>query len=89
MARYLHRKRAPVELPLAASRALDAAASEWGVDWWTLRIACSEQFRTAPREVREWGVPDLLEAHASLDALEIAQPAIQRQRERDAKRGGR
>lgn len=86
MARYLLRKRAPVELPLAASRALDAAASEWGVDWWTLRIACSEQFRTAPREVREWGVPDLLEAHAALDALEIAQPIIQKKQAKDAGR---
>lgn len=84
MARYLHQKRVAASIPLIAERALATAEREWGVDWWTLRIACSEQFRCAPHVVRTWAVGDLLEAHAALDALEIAQPAIQKQREKEA-----
>ena len=44
------------------------------VDWWVHRIATNERYCVSPHEIRErWSWPEVLEAHALLDAFEDAE----------------
>jgi hypothetical protein len=52
------------------------------VDWWIFRVATSELFRASPREVRGWGLPDVLAAHAVLDEHDAILEEARRKSER-------
>jgi hypothetical protein len=56
------------------------------VDWWIFRIATSETFRAAPREVRSWPLLDVLHAHLILDADEEIRRYEEQEQRRSMKR---
>lgn len=69
-------------------------ATAYGVDWFTMRLVLSADIPDGLHAVKRYSLGELIQAHASLDALE-GMRELQRQRsERDqrhkkAARGGR